>query len=265
MNEWCGLASLPEILAAFVLPDDPAVTKILSRASKVLGEHTRRPEFNAYEDKSRKRAWEQVAAIYKAIAEVGMRYMSPPASFENSGQKVRFPSDIIADGFGTCLDLALLFCACCERAGLHPLILIHENHAYAGCWLEDRTLEEPAIDDLQRIRKMVELEALSVVETSRLGSESVGTMQEAENDAKLHLTTALPFRLALDVRRARISRIQPLLHTIAPTAEPEKPAPVPEQSGDQQAPAVPKPRSISRIDQWKSRLLDLSVRNRLLN
>src|SRR5689334_4469561 len=54
MNEWCGLASLPEILAAFVLPDDPAVTKILARASKVLGEQTRRPEFNGYEDKSRK-------------------------------------------------------------------------------------------------------------------------------------------------------------------------------------------------------------------
>jgi len=141
MNEWCGLASLPEILAAFVLPDDPSVTKILSRASKVLGEQTRRPEFNGYQDKSRKRAWEQVAAIYKAVAELGIRYMSPPGGFENSGQKIRFPSDIIEDRFGTCLDLALLFCACCEQAGLHPLILIHENHAYAGCWLEDRTLE----------------------------------------------------------------------------------------------------------------------------
>src|SRR4051812_14565234 len=277
-NEWCGLASLPEILAAFVLPDDPAVTKILSRASKALGEQTRRPEFNGYQDKSRKRAWEQVAAIYKAVAEVGMRYMSPPASFENSGQKVRFPSDIVEDRFGTCLDLALLFCACCEQAGLHPLILIHENHAYAGCWLEDRTLEEPAIDDLQRIRKMVELEALCVVETSRLGSESVGTMQEAENDAKPHLTTTLPFRLALDVRRARISRIQPLLHTIAPITELEQSAaatgePKMGESGSElgqrnfseQAATAPKPRTISRIDQWKSRLLDLSVRNRLLN
>ncbi|HUS33771.1 MAG TPA: DUF4011 domain-containing protein [Verrucomicrobiae bacterium] len=271
MNEWCGLASLPEILAAFVLPDDPAVTKILSRASKVLCDQTRRSEFNGYEDKSRKRAWEQVGAIYKAVADLGIRYMAPPAKFEDSGQKVRFPSDIVKDGFGTCLDLALLFCACCEKAGLHPLILIHENHAYAGCWLEDRTLEEPAIDDLQRVRKMVELEVLSVVETSRLASEAPGTLQDSEHDAKPHLTTALPFRLALDVRRARISRIQPLLHTIAPSAEPEKTAALvsetqtPEEPGSEQSPAAPKPRAVSRIDQWKSRLLDLSVRNRLLN
>ena len=180
MNEWCGLASLPEILAAFVLPDDPAVKKILSRASKVLGEHTRRPEFNGYADKSRKRAWEQVAAIHKAIAEAGIRYMAPPVGFENAGQKVRFPSDIVEDQFGTCLDLALLFCACCEQAGLHPVILIHENHAYAGCWLEERTLEEPAIDDLQRIRKMVELEVLTVVETNGLASEATRTLEDSD-------------------------------------------------------------------------------------
>src|SRR5688572_16588317 len=274
MNEWCGLASLPEILAAFVLPDDPAVKKILSRASKVLGEHTRRPEFNGYADKSRKRAWEQVAAIHKAIAEIGIRYMAPPVGFENSGQKVRFPSDMVEDQFGTCLDLALLFSACCEQAGLHPVILIHENHAYAGCWLEDRTLEEPAIDDLQRIRKMVELEVLTVVETNALASETPRTLEECERDAKPHLTTNLPFRLALDVHRARISRIQPLLHTTQASTEAqgtegaagaESASNLGQRNFPEQVATAPKQRTISRIDQWKSRLLDLSVRNRLLN
>src|ERR1051325_7333883 len=71
---------------------------------------------------------------------------------------------------------------------------------------------------------MVELEVLSVVETSKLASEASGALQDGEHDAKPHLTTNLPFRLALDVRRARISRIQPLLHTTPPSAEPEKTA-----------------------------------------
>lgn len=66
-NEWCGLVSLPEILAAFVLPNDPAVGKILSRASDILKEMTGRSALNAYQDKNRKRSWEQIAAIYKAI------------------------------------------------------------------------------------------------------------------------------------------------------------------------------------------------------
>ena len=88
-NEWCGLNSLPEILAAFVLPNDPAVMAVLSRASEILGKHTGRAALNGYQDKNRKRAWEQVAAVYKAIAELGLRYVAPPASFESTGQKVR--------------------------------------------------------------------------------------------------------------------------------------------------------------------------------
>lgn len=273
-NEWCGLASLPEILGAFVLPNDPAVMSILSRASDILGEHTGRAALNGYQDKSRKRAWEQVAAIYRAIGELGIRYMSPPASFETTGQKVRFPTDIVEDRFGTCLDLALLFCACCEQAGLHPLILMHEGHAYSGCWLEDRTLEEPAIDDLQRIRKLVEVEVLTVIESTALASESVGTLEESERSAKPHLTTELPFCLALDVRRARISRIHPL--PIAGTTTDEdatSSAPSEDQNAaglgqrDFSNPIVleAKQRTVSRIDQWKNRLLDLSLRNRLLN
>jgi very-short-patch-repair endonuclease len=274
-NEWCGLASLPEILGAFVLPNDPAVMPILSRASKILDEHTGRGGFNGYQDKSRKRAWEQVGAIYKAIGEVGIRYMSPPVGFENTGQKVRFPSDIVEEKFGTCLDLALLFCACCEQAGLHPLILVHEGHAYAGCWLEDRTLEEPAIDDLQRIRKLVEVEVLTVVETTALASETGGTLQESERNAKPHLTTNLPFRLALDVRRARISRIQPLpIAGVEPEENADGDVVIEAEKegglGQREFPdpvVVPaaKQRTVSRIDQWKSRLLDLSLRNRMLN
>jgi hypothetical protein len=92
-NEWCGLVSIPEILAAFILPNDVGVMTILNRASELLREHTGRGAFNAYQDKSRKRAWEQVAAIYKAVGELGLRYMVAPASFETTGQKVRSPSD----------------------------------------------------------------------------------------------------------------------------------------------------------------------------
>ena len=39
-NEWCGLVSLPEILAAFILPNDAAAMTILNRAAELLREHT---------------------------------------------------------------------------------------------------------------------------------------------------------------------------------------------------------------------------------
>ena len=276
-NEWCGLVALPEILAAFVLPNDPAVMEILSRASDLLKESTGRGAVNGYQDKNRQRAWEQAAAIYKAIGELGIRYINPPASFENSGQKVRFPSEILAQRFGTCLDLSLLFAACCEQAGLRPFVFIHDGHAYAGCWLEERTLPEPAGDDLQYIRKLATDELVTVFETTTIASDQPGTLNDAELLARPHLQTETPFRLALDVHAARSARIHPL--------------PIPGQApvtvnggGDRSAAVgVPTgigtraftdpielgqtepPKAATRIDLWKSRLLDLSLRNRLLN
>ena len=74
-NEWCGLVALPEILAAFVLPNDPAVMEILRRAADLLKERTGRASLNGYQDKNRNRAWEQIAAIYKAVAELRINYI----------------------------------------------------------------------------------------------------------------------------------------------------------------------------------------------
>ncbi|MEO7598240.1 MAG: DUF4011 domain-containing protein, partial [Opitutus sp.] len=277
-NEWCGLVSLPEILAAFILPNDPAIMPVLSRASDLLRESTGRAALNGYQDKSRKRAWEQIAAIYRAIAELGIRYINPPASFENTGQKISFPSRIAAERFGTCLDLTLLFAACCERAGLHPLVLMHKGHAYAGCWLDERTFPDSAAegaDSLQQCRKLETEQLITVFETTLVTGEAPSQLGDAERLAREYLLTEKPFRLALDVHRARIARIVPLPIPGAAVdpSSPELPTPAVKVEGigdrdfadplDPSATAATNP--ATRIDQWKSRLLDLSLRNRLLN
>jgi hypothetical protein len=56
-NEWCGLVALPEILAAFVLPNDPAVLAVLGRAAEFLRDATGRAALDGYQDRSRRRAW----------------------------------------------------------------------------------------------------------------------------------------------------------------------------------------------------------------
>ena len=271
-NEWCGLQALPEILAAFVLPNDPAVMGILSRVSDILKEHTSQSSINGYQEKNKKRVWDQLAAIYKAISELQIRYINPPASFEKTGQKIRFPSEIVEQRFGTCLDLTLLFCACCEQAGLHPLVLIHSGHAYAGCWLEERTLATAATDDLQQIRKLA-VDALITVFDATLATNDVPrTLRDAEKAAEPYLITDKPFNLALDIKRSRVAQIRPL--------------PIPNKSGVvNEAAETPRPdlglgsrdfktltieapakeEPITRIEQWKNRLLDLTLRNRFLN
>lgn len=276
-NEWCGMVALPEILAAFILPNDPAVMHILGRASEILKEATGRSSLNAYQDKNRKRVWEQVAAIYKAIGELDIRYIVAPASFESTGQKVRLPSEILSQRFGNCLDLSLLFAACCEQAGLRPFVFIHDGHAYAGCWLEERSLPEPAGDELRQVRKDVDLELVTVFETTAVTGGSPGTLNEAELFAKPHLSKDDVFRLALDVHAARSARIHPLPVPGQTTSGQQRAGGMTERessasglgdrtfSDDIEISATGPSKPSNRIDLWKSRLLDLSLRNRLLN
>lgn len=273
-SEWCGADIFPVLLAAYVLPNDPAVVAALDGAAKILREQGEGSTLNGYQSKSPKHVAEQVAAIHSAIVAMGIRYISPPASFERAGQKVRFPSDIKDQRFGTCLDLALFFAACCEQAGLHPLVLMHQGHAYAGCWLAEESLPETAMDDLQMIRKRVELGEMIVWEATTVTADNRPAFSDARALAEQHLKRDSAFQMVLDVHRARRERILPLpskggFFEVATASDVEAPAnletgEIPESAAEavksksQETPAL-------RIARWKNRLLDLTLRNRLLN
>jgi len=85
-NEWCGLQSLPEILAAFVLPNDSTINTVLDKAATLLREDTGQSAFNGYQDKNRKRVWKQVAAIYRAKHRLGRKAAPQVRWFEASIQ-----------------------------------------------------------------------------------------------------------------------------------------------------------------------------------
>jgi len=86
-----------------------AVMAILDRAAELLREHHRPLRLEWISGQKRKRAWEQVAAIYRAVGELGIRYIVAPASFENTGQKVRSLRTFCRSASANCLDLSLLF------------------------------------------------------------------------------------------------------------------------------------------------------------
>ena len=277
-NEWSGLESLPEILAAFVVPHDAAVKRILDKTADILHTPTGRNTLNAYADKSRERVRQQIAALYEALGRERIRPIPPPTSYETVGHPVRLPSEILEQRLASGLDLALFFAACCEQAGLHPMLFVHGGHAYAGCWLVEQTLAQPSSDDQQAIRKLVELEDVAVFELSGLTQDEPGSLQQAEALALPSLETGAPFRLALDVKRSRSSGILPLSLLPAESTAAGGATPIavkPEADRFGLGPGVgpdsasgspnPEPRAASRIDLWKSRLLDLSLRNRLLN
>ncbi len=98
-NEWGGASHMPELLSAFIMPNDPAVSKVLKDAGEALRSSGLSPSLDGYQSKSRKRVWQVVAAIWSSVSAMRMVYAEPPSSFENHGQKVRTPSEMMENGY----------------------------------------------------------------------------------------------------------------------------------------------------------------------
>jgi len=282
-DEWNGLRSLPEILAAFVLPNHPVVARVLRRAADILGDWSGDPSLSGYQTGKSARTYEMAGAIYTALQQEKLTYINPPASFEQQGQRVRLPDRVLDQRMATCFDLALFAAACMEQAGLHPLVVLVEGHAFVGVWLHDECFPEPALEEPLLFRKRVDLKEIAVFDPTCVTSRPSPSFDGAVRKGLQELTDPARFQCAVDIRRARKGGITPLperVHDEEAEAAAEAveddtsgPAPRPDLSQVEGADTVArrdsdeeKPKDAeSRIDRWCRKLLDLSLRNRLLN
>ena len=277
-DQWGGLNVLPEMLAAFITPNHTAIVPIIKRAASILGQWTDNPSLDEYQSRTPDRVRKQMAAIYTAITEQQIIYSTIPASFEEYGQRVRLADSVMAQKLGTCLDMALLYASCLEAIGLNALIIITQGHAFAGAWLVPETFPDPTIDDVSLLTKRTAegIYDITLVETTCMNMGHSSDFDNAVKKANGKLTDGNSFILAIDVKRARHSGIRPIpqrtLHGQVWGVE--------EKETDIQRSAVhATPQSINPYDLsgnetqavitkqllWERRLLDLSLRNNLLN
>lgn len=276
-DEWGGVMDMAQLLPAFVMPNDPAVAKILKHAAEILAARGHPSGLDGYQSESPQRAFLLAAAIYSAVAALALHYAEPPASFEIRGQKIRRPSTIVTDGLATCLDTALFFSAALEAAGLNAVILMFEGHAASGVWLTKRTLPNTIELDAMEIRKAIAARELLIFETTGVTHHPAMPLANAQRllEQRLGEETTSRFIAAIDVHRSRSGGITPLasheaIRDIAPESEiGDSALPLPETPGAESLPtewAEVKPTSAAgRIDRWQKKLLDLTLRNRLLN
>ncbi|ARU04589.1 DNA helicase [Comamonas serinivorans] len=275
-NQWGGLDHLPELVAAFVQPNDPAVDRVLKGAALALEAAGKPGALDGYAQGAT-RAWELASAIWTSVLQLKLHYALPPASFEHAGQKVRSPGQILDAGLATCLDTTLLFAACLEQARLNPLLVFTPGHAFAGVWLRDEEFATPVVDDITAVRKRLKLRELLVFETTLAAQSPAASFSQAIAQAERQLDEAQAdaFELAIDVKRARMSRIRPLALAESPQPATPEAAPGEQALTLESAPELPAevqgeapaaaldPRD--RLARWQRKLLDLSLRNALLN
>jgi hypothetical protein len=272
-TEWGGLSAMPELLAAFCMPNDPAVDRVLKAASQVLRRAGKKDGIDGYESKSRTRTWELASAIWSGVCSFQLSYALPPASFEQQGQKIRPPSVVLENGVATCLDTALLFAAALEQAGLNALLVMTKGHAFAGVWLQPQEFSQLLTDEASAVRKRLDLKEMLVFETTLATQMPAPSFSRAVAAADRELNDE-QFIMAIDVHRARMQKIRPMALVSAVGAVDGMDAAPPVAEGLEEAPPLPgfdveidedAEGPAGKLTLWQRKLLDLTTRNRLLH
>ena len=279
-DQWSGLNIMPEMIAAFVTPNHPALSPVIHDASTFLKKWKGDPSFTGYQTNNPNNVKLQMAAIFAALVQQKIVYNDPPASYEVIGQRIRLPHKVLEQKMGTCLDLAVLYAACLEAVGLHPLLFFMTGHAFCGCWLENETFADCCVDDVSAIEKRIaeNAEEMLLVECTDFVDSNVHNVERfdhAMKHGKDHISN-MEFQCVIDIIRTRGSGIRPI------PLRPEQ-----TYSGLQLAEGSDKPKEmlapselnssllgkvaegndkpVTKMRIWERKLLDFSLRNSLLN
>lgn len=270
-----GLVSY-EFLAAYVQPHHPEIARLVSEASDILAATTGSSSLDGYMEDA-DRVDKIVFALAQAASARDLRYSMPPASWGLQGQQVRTATQVLEGRLGTCLDTTIVMAAALEFCGVRPLLWIVDGHAFLGYWREESVLPTAASDDVPELVSLVQRGFIGLIETTLLTGSQPITLAALQNTpvAKYIESGNEHIQAVTDVRRARLDGIYPLpARTTSQTGSPivtnyipeTKAAPVlPEKHGKVSRTTGHGSEIPARITQWKNALLDLSLRNRLIN
>jgi len=241
INEWKDDQLNGAWLPSFILPYDPAIAQITKIAKKYLQALRDDPSagFDGYQrvtDKDRDCVHSQVQAIWNTLLhDYHLSYINPPPSFEALSQRIRTPSQVLAQERGTCIDLALLLAACLEYIDVYPAMFLLSGHAFVGYFTSIEVHDEfgkqfqscfkipvpwkerggmppqPWVlekDARQEIVQLVKEGGLVPLETTFL-CDNRGFYDAAQQGRK-NLTDRGRFESLFDVKRARDNRVVPL-------------------------------------------------------
>lgn len=282
-NDWGGANYIPELLAAYVMPNAKGIDTLLGEVGKILQQNGKNSALNGYQDKSASRVWEMVSALYTAITKQNLTYCLPPQSFEKNGQKIRLPHSIMTDKVATCLDTSLLFASAIEQMGLYPIVILLKEHAFVGVWLKPTSLGSLIIDDAESLRKRIVLKELIVFEAVSVTNFPAPQFSYAKTLAedKLSYGRDEEFELAIDIHMARSHQLRPLalidnsaiINSSSIESMEEQflnidlevaPNDLPDYSDEEVTENI-EDLSCTRLNIWQKKLLNLSPSNPLLH
>jgi len=268
------------LLAAFTQYQSPAIKDLVEAAQPFLNQID---AFVGYQADEPTIVDAQVRAIAEAMRRRGIAYHNPEPGWiytKGAGQTIRTPEDVLVGREGTCLDTSVVLAAALERVDIRPLIFVIQGHAFLAYWRqEDRLLPQSYFTDKGVVQHLVQSGLLGFVETTKLtqGNESLSLdeiqAEPLESRLKANLSN---FQGIIDVFAARrLDGISPLPVRAEINGEIRIIVAGENQTGQarehiirverEEDAAGVRQETPARVQFWKNALLDLSLRNALIN
>lgn len=273
---WTGSTILPQTLVSFVTPNHPAINALILETAQILKQNTESSSLTEYQSGNPNKVRNQVAAAFAAIHKQGIVYRAMPASYEEIGQRVSLPDQVLASKLGNCIELTLLMASLLEAIGINTVIVLQKGHAYLGVWLVDDCYSCSVCDDASFIEKKCSdgINEMLVLECTAVAGEKTSFMSAIET-AESNLANHSQFEIFIDVKRSRLERIRPLPERIntngqwLPVANgvehDDCVINVEERDRYDLSKLADSKRELTKFDIWERKLLDFSLRNQLLN
>ena len=265
---WEGTEGNEEELAAFVRPRLGDCVRMQSEIAAQLKKWEVPCEFGGYVGNDKNTVRRIIAALYASIRRFAIQRKEADISQPvEAGAGVK----ILAERKASPLELALFVCGCLENLGLHPLLVFGEREITCGVWLYESCFIDTVSDDVARLEAYITdgINNVSCFDVEDLFSDKNAAYATSENHFKQKLQSGTYDRY-LDVRRCRMSQILPLPlrarnlkgfellseEDMSPEAAPQDLRQTQKLSLDSEQ---------TKDKQWERRLLDLSMKNMLLN
>ncbi|MDE6373627.1 MAG: DUF4011 domain-containing protein, partial [Clostridia bacterium] len=269
MECWTGVAGNAEMLAAFVRPRLSDCQKILAEAGLQLKTWGYSREWSGYSGNDKNALMYAFASMYSAVRNLNIER----EECGDTTQLVRVGNlaDLVPSRRATPIAMAVYMASCLEAAKFNPVIVVGKNKIGVGVWLHESCFNSPLQDDTSVIERYVSagVNNLAIVDVDDLFAHKNASFATSST----HFVTQLQsggYDCCIDIKRCRIGGIFPMPIKVGGGSSYEildnnrySYDAKPEQLID--AGSLSLQRKATRDRNWERRLLDLSLKNNLLN
>ena len=267
---WCGRGGNAALLSCFCRPKIAECLRVLSDAQEVLKKWGVSCEWKGYQEGDKNKIRQIVAAIYAVVKRQSVEKSAAEYNY-NDPVPVGDISKILKNRVSTSFELALFLASCFECAGLYPVLTLGDKSVSVGAWLYDNCFADCVGDDTVLLQKYISggINNIAMLDAEDVFAGKTVNYTVSEKHFSQKLESGY-YDTVIDVRRCRLGRILPLPLKVKGIKGYELLAE--EDTNVEAAPgALTGFKKLSfdgkatKNKQWERRLLDLSLKNSLLN